>query len=138
MGALSSKAGTPEGRRRAALVGGITGAGVGALAGGLSTMGGIHPQKYVDDLAAAAEKARMSGIRAGHDRGFNAAFNHIGNTPEVLKSMLKKVNPEVRQEAVSPSIVKSVLRGMDPKARDSILKGFSQSFGDRLRRWFGG
>ena len=139
MGYLSSKGEDPELRRRAALVGGVTGAGIGALGGALAARGGgIHPQKYMDDVAAAANKARESGLRAGHDRGFNAAFNHIGNTPEVMKEMLKKMNPEVRQEAMSPSIVKTVLRGMDPKARDEIIKGFSKGFGEKLRRWFGG
>jgi hypothetical protein len=136
MGYLASK--DPELRRRSALVGAVTGAGVGALAGGLAARGGIHPQKYVDDLAAAAGRARASGIAAGHNDGFNAAFNHIGNTPEVAKAILKKMTPEVRQQAVSPSVVKDVLRNMDPKAREGILKSFSEGFGARLRRWFGG
>lgn len=136
VGYLSAK--QPELRRRSALVGGVTGAGMGALAGGLAARGGIHPQKYMDDIAEAAEKARISGIKSGHNHGYNAAFNEVGRNPEAAKGILKMMPPEVRQQAVSPSIVKDVLRNMDPKARESILKSFSEGFAAKLRRWFGG
>lgn len=100
--------------------------------------GGIHPQKHMDDIAAAASAARESGIKAGKDAGWRAGINAVGNNPDMAKAILKRMAPEVRQQAVSPSIVKDVLRDMNSKDRDKIVKSFSGGFGDMLRRWMGG
>jgi len=123
------------------LIGGGTGAGLGALAGGLSASGGISPDKYnsmVDELKNLAEEARVVGQQAGKDAGREAAIHQVGTNPDMANAILKAMAPEVRQQAVSPSIVKDVLRNMEPGARDDIIKSFHGGFGNMLRRWFGG
>jgi hypothetical protein len=95
----------PALRRRATLLGGLTGATLGGLTGALSRSG----QEADEFISHAHTQGLESGMRTGVEAGTAGMQDLLRTRPEVLKQFLQESTPEQRS-AVMADVIESVIR----------------------------